>query len=817
MAQLLYRLGRFAATKPWVVIVAWVVILAGAVGAFSIGSGNLSTEISLPNTPTAKVTERLQKIVGDGAAAPTSGTAKTSGTIVLQTRHGDAFTGAQREQIARAIHELADSKVVDTASDPFVTAAQLEQQRDKIAAAQRQIVSGETTINRTQHQLDMAKAAAHAPGAPAEVATQLQSQQDALTKRAKELKSQKTGLALSAKLLGWTANASSISDDRSTAIIGVTLSTRVTETTPSDLSKVRAIVHDAGLDGISADYSQSLAPASGGGGETELVGLVVAAIVLVVMLGALIAAGLPLLTAVSGVAVSYLLVMSTSKIFDVNAATPLLALMLGLAVGIDYTLFILNRHRSQVLNGMRITDSVALANGTSGSAVVFAGITVVVTLLALNFAGISFIGTMGTAAAVAVAVAVAVSITLTPALLGMMKHRILPKRAWRKIALSGAPNQTRAKPMSTKRAWTIAVASIVVLGIIAIPATQMRLSLGDGRSAPLHSTEYQAWKKTHDAFGAGYDAQLTVLADLPKKISKADLQSEQVRVGEALERIDHVAKIAPIAASDKYSVAVFQIQPTSGGADDSTEQLVNHLRTTTLADGVKLSVAGNTSANIDISEVLTGALTPYLIIVISISILLMIAVFRSLLVPIIATGGFVLSLFAAFGAITAIYQLGWFNSLTGVHDPAPILSLLPTLVIGILFGLAMDYMLFIGTGIREAFVHGADPRAAVAEGLRAGRSVVTAAALIMASVFAGFILNEQALIGSLGFALAFGVLADAFVVRMLLIPALLHILGRSAWWLPRWLDRIIPNVDVEGATLQRSESQAATSRPDTER
>jgi putative drug exporter of the RND superfamily len=309
---------------------------------------------------------------------------------------------------------------------------------------------------------------------------------------------------------------------------------------------------------------------------------------------------------------------------------------------------------------------------------------------------------------------------------------------------------------------------------------------------------------TEEAFGEGVNGPLLITADLPEGLDDDGVQEAQLTVARALAGMDDVVAVAPVAVSDDSRLAAFQVIPAEGPNSVSTERLVQDLRTSEPVDGeIELGVAGQAAINIDISEGLADVLPLYLAVVVGLSFLIMVMVFRSILVPLIATGGFVLSLFATYGAVTAVFQWGWLGELFGVHQPGPILSFLPVILVGILFGLAMDYQLFLATGMREAYAHGAPARLAVAEGFRAGRTVVIAAAIIMIAVFGGFITSESVIIKSMGLGLAAGVLFDAFVVRMLLVPAIMHLLGRSAWWLPRWLDRIVPNVDVEGAALER--------------
>jgi len=348
-----------------------------------------------------------------------------------------------------------------------------------------------------------------------------------------------------------------------------------------------------------------------------------------------------------------------------------------------------------------------------------------------------------------------------------------------------------------------------VLLIVAIPALSMRLGLPAGSSEPVDSSAYKAYKLVDDKFGAGVNGPLIVVADLDEAVTDDTLVAEQVRIGTLLKAENDVVAIAPIGASDDDMLLAFQVVPEGGPTSESTEQLVRDLRGLDIDGVAELGVAGNASGNIDVSEKLADALPLYLLVVVGLSLIILIFVFRSILVPVTATLGFVLSLFAAFGGITAVFQWGWLAPVFGVHDPGPILSFLPILVVGILFGLAMDYQLFLVSGMREAYAHGAPARLAVQRGLHAGRTVVIAAALIMASVFGGFIFSNSVMIQSIGLGLGLGVLLDAFVVRMLIIPALMHLLGASAWWMPKWLDRLLPNVDVEGASLERSHPSLA--------
>ena len=357
---------------------------------------------------------------------------------------------------------------------------------------------------------------------------------------------------------------------------------------------------------------------------------------------------------------------------------------------------------------------------------------------------------------------------------------------------------------TTVRAVAGLLVGAAALAVVAIPAQSMRLGLPDGSAEDPDSTQYRTYQIVAEQFGEGVNGPLLVTATLPDRATdQLERLEAQARVARLIAEQEDVVAVAPVAESSDGTMLVFQVVPAEGPTSVSTEQLVRALRALSpLPDGTALGVAGQATGNIDISQMLADALPGYLALVVGLSALIMLVVFRSLLVPVIATLGFVLSLFATYGALVAVYQWGWLGTVFGVHDPGPILNFLPVLLVGILFGLAMDYQLFLASGMREAYVHGTPARPAVVAGLRAGRAVVTAAGIIMVAVFSGFIFSELTVARPLGFGLAFGVLADAFVVRMLVIPALLHLLGPAAWWLPRWLDRVLPRVDVEGAALR---------------
>jgi RND superfamily putative drug exporter len=834
MASLLYRLGRFSARRAWLVIVAWVVILGLAGGAFALFGGTLTSAVSIPGTATQKVSDELAEKFPQASGG--------RGTVVFTTTDDSPFTDEQKTAIGGLLDDTNDLDDVKATTNPFETQAQIEDQAKQIVDGRSQIEDATAQLEAGQAQIDAAKAQAAAGQAQLDAAkaqagaaattgplaarfaaqqaqidagtAQIEAQQTTLDEGRTELEAKSTELEQGSDLLDLAAEIRQVSSDETTAVGSIQFDKSLNLVPAEAKEAIVETMNDADIEGVDVEVSNDIAasiPEILGPGE--IAGVIFAAVVLFVMLGTLIGASLPLINALIGVGVGVLASLALSGTVTMISVTPVLGVMLGLAVGIDYSLFILNRHRTQLRSGVPLHESIGLANGTSGNAVVFAGSTVLIALLALNLTGIPFLGLMGTVGAICVFVAILIAITLTPAVLRLVGTKILTKKARKAIGHADSKARVPNKPMNTLRAVVTVVAGIAVLLIIAIPALSMRLGLPAGSSEPVDSSAYKAYKLIDDKFGAGVNGPLIVVADLDQAITDDELVGEQVRIGQALKAENDVVAVAPIGASDDDLLLAFQVVPGGGPTSESTEQLVRDLRGLEIDGVASLGVAGNASGNIDVSEKLADALPLYLLVVVGLSLIILIFVFRSILVPITATLGFVLSLFASFGGITAVFQWGWLAPVFGVHDPGPILSFLPILVVGILFGLAMDYQLFLVSGMREAYAHGAPARLAVQRGLHAGRAVVIAAALIMISVFGGFIFSNSVMIQSIGLGLALGVLLDAFVVRLLIIPAVMHLLGSAAWWMPKWLDRILPNVDVEGASLERSHPAAHEEEP----
>ncbi|WP_262403174.1 MMPL family transporter [Actinomadura sp. CNU-125] len=571
-----------------------------------------------------------------------------------------------------------------------------------------------------------------------------------------------------------------VSPDGRVAVLEVGYGVPADELTDADRAALRAAAEGPGLRvELSGDACRRRRRAPGSWRGSRF-----AAVVLTVTLGSLTAAGLPLLTAIAGIGVGLSAIVAASGFLTLNSDTPALALMLGLAVAIDYALFIISRYRDEVLAGREPVEAAGRAVGTAGTAVVFAGLTVVIALAGLAVVGIPVLTELGLAAALTVAVSVLVALTLLPALIGFVAGR------WGRRP-ARARTGGRWGRFVTARPVPVLAFAVAALAVAAVPALDLRLGLpGDG-TAPRDTTQRRAYDLVADAFGPGFNGPLTLV------VQDADAAAAARRVTATVGALDGVADVRTAAVDDAGRTALVRVVPDGGPTSEATEELIEEIRDAT---GPGVAVTGRTAIDVDTSRKLAGALTGYLLLIVGLAFLLLMLVFRSVLVPLKATAGFLLSIAATFGAVVAVFQWGWLDGV-GVHASGIIVNLLPVMMIGMVFGLAMDYQVFLVTRMREEHVRGAAPVPSVVAGLAHGSRVVTAAALIMISVFAGFVLSDLPMLQSFGFALAVAVFFDAFVVRMTIVPAVLALLGRAGWWLPRWLDRVLPRVDVEGRGL----------------
>ncbi|QES42102.1 hypothetical protein DEJ49_14875 [Streptomyces venezuelae] len=623
-----------------------------------------------------------------------------------------------------------------------------------------------------------------------------------------------------------------VSKDGSTAYASVSYKVTSMELTDDDRDALEKTTDKARESGLTVEVGGDALQAMPETGSTEIIGIAVAAVVLVITFGSLIAAGLPLITALIGVGIGVSSITALADALDLGTTTSTLAMMIGLAVGIDYALFIVSRYRGELAEGRDREEAAGRAVGTAGSAVVFAGLTVVIALVGLAVVNIPMLTKMGFAAAGTVVIAVLIALTLIPALLGYAGRRVLPAgeksklfgggkaRKGRESAEAGEPKQnmgTRWARFVVRRPIAVLLVGIVGLGAAAIPVSKLELGLPDDGAQPTSTTQRKAYDLVSEGFGPGFNGPLMVVGDLE---GADDPKAAAGEITRTISKLDDVLTVAPPMFNKEKNTAIISVVPSSKPSGLETEDLVHSIRDTGAQiksdSGAEIMVTGTTAMNIDVSQKLNDALLPYLALVVGLAFLLLIVVFRSILVPLKAALGFLLSVLAALGAVVAVFQWGWLGSLFGVEQTGPIMSMMPIFMVGVVFGLAMDYEVFLVTRMREAYVHGERPGQAIVTGFRHGARVVSAAAVIMIAVFAGFIGSSEQMVKMIGFGLAIAVFFDAFVVRMALVPAVLALLGKKAWWLPKWLDRALPNVDVEGEGLRTAAERDADAAADRE-
>ncbi|MGW6058486.1 MMPL family transporter [Streptomyces sp. NPDC055189] len=634
-------------------------------------------------------------------------------------------------------------------------------------------------------------------------------------------------------------SAQAVSRDGRIALTQVVFDTRLHDLGDGPRDAVREAGESAEKAGLQVEfggdaYTPTVAVEGG-----EAIGVGVAVLVLLITFGSMLAAGLPLLSALVGVGIGMAGLLALSGSFDIISTAPVLALMIGMAVGIDYALFIVSRHRQNLAEGMEPREAASRAGGTAGSAVVFAGATVVVALAGLAVAGVPFLTVMGLSAAGAVIIAMLVAVTLLPALFGYAGRSVdrlpLPGLGGGKDGRGqdgggrddsgkdgGGKEPRRTKPSAGER-WVrgvarrpvlVLIACLLGIGAVAIPAKDLRLGLPGNGSYPASTSARQAYDLVSEGFGQGFNGPLIAVAEAEGDAPLSEGGVKQLT--QKLGQLPGVETPLPPSVDKSGQLAAIPVIPKGGPDSKATEDLVADIRDegerTAAGAGMKLTVTGTTAANIDVSKKLSDALPPFLAVIVGISLVLLALAFRSLLVPLKAVVGFLLSIAGSAGAVVAVYQWGWLSDFIAVPKVGPVVSFLPILLIGVLFGLAMDYELFLVSRMKEESSRGAAARDAVIAGFRDGSRVVVAAALIMISVFAGFVIGHDPIVQPIGFALAVGVFVDAFVVRMTLVPAVMTLLGKAAWWFPRFLERTVPHVDMEG---ERLSAQLAGDTPGT--
>jgi RND superfamily putative drug exporter len=547
------------------------------------------------------------------------------------------------------------------------------------------------------------------------------------------------------------------------------------------------------------------------GGE-ELIGLAVAVIVLLVAFGSVVAMGVPIGLALVGLMASMGLITLVASVVDVNTVAPTLASMIGLGVGIDYALFIVTRHRENLRLGMTVEEAAGRAVATSGAAVLFAGITVIIAISGLAIAGITAVTIMGLMAGLTVAVMVAIALTLLPALLGFAGHKINALRLPGMRASAGINGPGRESiwhrwgRQVSVHPWRYLALGTIVLGLLAAPVFSLRLGWPDNGTQSEDLTTRRSYDLLAEGFGPGFNGPLLLSVELDGSGSPDRALGS---LADAVADDPGVQAVAPPQVNEAGTAAVVRVVPTTSPQDEATTDLIHRLRGTVIPsaladapdmDGMQVHVGGATAMFIDMSDRVESRLPWFIGAVILLSVLLLMLVFRSIAVPLKAAIMNLLSIGAAYGVIVAVFQWGWARSLFGVDEAVPIVSFLPMILFAILFGLSMDYEVFLLSRIREEYLARRENDSAVIEGIASTARVITSAALIMISVFAAFALSPEPTIKMFGLGLATAVLIDATVVRVVLVPATMRLLGDWNWWLPGWLDRILPKIDIEGAT-----------------
>ncbi|MEV6136535.1 MMPL family transporter [Nocardia sp. NPDC051990] len=755
MSVYLYRWGKFAFRRKWIVLPVWLVLflLLGGLGAQL--KEPMTNDFSMPALPSARANDILDKHF-PGASAAFKFDAVT-GTYVIAAPEGQKLTDpANRAALAAFIDKLGTLDIVDH-SKPVLNPVEAAEQSGCIADP------------------DPSKCS----GAPLNV----------LSKTAPD----------------------------TVAFFSVPFTIKsFTDVTDEQRQAAYEVANDARNAGLQVEMSGSIAMQNAApSGKSEQIGMGIALVVMIIAFGAIVAAFVPIITAIVGLGAATSLIFLGTSIIEVPSFTTFLASMIGIALSIDYALFIVSRYKHELAVQDSPEEAAGTALGTAGSAVVFAGLTVIIALGGLSIVGVQFMTFMGLGGAIAAAFAVLTAITLMPALLGAF-GRFLFKPKLPIVAKhdpeddKSVTNGMRVGRLIGKAPAVTLLLSVVVLGLLAAPAAGLNLGLPGDDSQPKTSTIRKAYELRTEGFGEGSNGVLNVavdLAEVPADRREAAVNALRSKLA-SYSGMDYVTE-PKWSGADKAG-ALLDGVPKSGPNNQATKDLVSDARDAEAQMqseyGIEYGITGTTAIYADVDHVLLSKIVPYLAIVAGAAFLLLILVFRSILVPLTAALGFLLSMAATFGATVLIFQEG---KLGLIEDPHPLISFLPIMLIGLVFGLAMDYQVFLVTRMREEFVNGKSPKDAMVAGYHHGARVVTSAAVIMISVFGSFLLETDVTAKSFGFALAAGVLIDAFIVRMVLIPSLLVLMGKWSWWIPKWLDRILPDIDIEGAKLRELQQRSA--------
>jgi putative drug exporter of the RND superfamily len=611
-----------------------------------------------------------------------------------------------------------------------------------------------------------------------------------------------------------------VSKDGTIAYSSVSWSKNPNSLDQSYLDKLNQAVAPARSAGLQVEYG-------GGAGQignashdltSEVIGLACALLLLLFMFGSLIAAAIPLISAIFSVLSGLSLLGVLSSVMTFPTTAPTIATLLGLGVAVDYGLFLVARHREQLDNGMDVITSVAKSAGTSGAAIVVAGGTVVVSILGLYVSGVAFVGALGLAAAIVVALTMLAALTLVPAFMGVSRENVRSLGARFRARRAGLSAQEQAVQTAaathdqhehsafarwgkkvSDQPWPWAIVSVLILVVLSIPLFSITLGQPDNGTNPTSESNRQAYDLISQGFGVGVNGPLVVVVKLPKE-SSTDQQQLLSTMQQNVKSTSGVASVGPAQINSAATTASFTVIPTTRPQATQTEQLVSQLRDVVLPKShVTSYVTGTTAGTVDFSERITSRIPWLILTVVAIAFILLTVAFRSVVIAVKAAVFNLLSIGAAYGVIVAIFQWGWGSSLIGLHTTLPIPAYVPMLVFAIVFGLSMDYEVFLLSRVHEAWVETGDAHRSVAIGIGSTARVITTAAAIMVVVFASFVLNVDPTVKMLSIGMAFAVLIDASLVRMMLVPSVMSLLGKHAWWMPRWLEPIVPHLQLEGS------------------
>lgn len=801
MTGALRQIGHTVANHARATIALWLVLLviAGA-GALTLARG-ATASYTMPGASFEAVRADLQTKLPDNGVS--------SGYVVLESP--DGFTDEQKQAIVQAVDASHQVEDVAGSVNPFEAADAIAQATTTLEDSKAQLDQLQAQISEGQAKVDEARAALPADISQEqlkELAPDLVAQEESLKEARITLRANKLKVDAGQRELDAMADANLVSEDGTVAIVSVAFNKDTNSLTPEVRQKVFETFNALEDKGITVNYSYELdQDVSKVFGASEAIGLAVAFVVLLVTLGTVVAAGLPLVLALIGAGTAVALVYTSTAFIGMTATDPVLALMLGLGIGIDYALLILHRFREELIEGAGVHDAVAIANSTAGHSVLFAGMTNIVALSALFLTGLPFLAVMGFAGAFSVALVVASSLTLVPAVLSLLGTKVLTKKQkkerhdnlHRSSGKTHKPRNRReafAEIEAAYKGWggfvtrhpiTMTLVSVAILILAIIPTSSLRLGLPDGSYQATDSTSYRAYQTITDKFGEGFNGPILAGVTLSVPGDQEHLRVVALNVAGKLNNKD-IENVAIVAMSEDNATAILAFFPKEGPSAQSTQNAVHAMldkvEPTEKATATSIGLTGQTVANIEISERISTSIPLYLSVVILLCLILMAIVFRSIIVPLMATIGFLLSTLASFGAVVAVYQWGWMGDFFGVTHPGPILAFLPILLIGILFGLSVDYQIFIVSGMRDAYRKGHAALDAVAIGYKQGGGVVTACGVIMVAVFASFVFSHLTAVRPIGFALALGVAMDAFLIRTTFIPATMYLLGDAAWWWP---------------------------------